>query len=296
MGNIISNIHSQSFNNKVVPKHDEKIKKVMPVYYTTEEPTHLDYINANNSWKLITDNNSTIQANIYEKKEINITCIHLFYETFYDKLFYVFPDIKNNFKRGVHNQGRMLVQMITILLQYLYNHDILIKLEELTIAHISFGVKTHHFYIAGDVLLHSLDTVLMEYFVDDYFNAWRKIYSSMLRIIIPIIDKNENNRIINSITNHYEYHYNPKSKPKKKVFPDFKDIPESELEKRDVNDTDNLTTSIVSHNVPNTFVYQTVKRNQMPPSNKKSSKSSKFLCNPKDIFSPNVSFIEPVII
>lgn len=300
MGNILHNpgkIAPYSKNRQDLAE-EQSSGCIEPTYYTTDLPDHSDYINANNSWKLITENNDIIRANICKKKHINITCMNLFYESFYNKLFSIFPETKKLFKNNIHHQGNMLVQMITILLEYYYNKDILKKLTSLVEMHISFGLKSYHFYIAGDILLYSVDSVLMDYFTIEYYDAWRKLYSSMLQIIIPIIKKNESNTITNKLISHYSYSYdNPDPDDAPDDAPDDTpdDAPEKQYERYNTSD---LIEDIMHPVRTKTFVFQTIKKNTSSAAAAEAASSDKsgLICEPKDIFSPNVSFIEPTII
>lgn len=279
--------------NRQDSAEEQSSGRIEPTYYTTDLPDHSDYINANNSWKLITENNDIIRANICKKKHINITCMNLFYESFYNKLFSIFPETKKLFKNNIHHQGNMLMQMITILLEYYYNKDILKKLTSLVEMHISFGLKSYHFYIAGDILLYSLDSVFMDYFTIEYYDAWRKLYSSMLQIIIPIIKKNESATFgeeTNKLISQYSYSYDAAAADDPQD-----ETPEKQYERYNTSD---LIEDIMHPVRTKTFVFQTIKKNTSSAAagSAASSDKSGIICEPKDIFSPNVSFIEPTII
>ena len=219
MGNRLSHFNFHHFTytsvspeiNPVKEPNIRKHVKIVSTYYTNEQPDHIDYILANESWNLIINDDETIKSNICNKKNVNITCIHLFYESFYDKLSLVYPEANSIFKNGVHDQSKMLIHMISSVLELFYNPEVLKKLKDVISSHLKFGIRSFHFYLLGDVLLYSLDQVLMEYFNVKYYDAWRKIYSYFLKIVIPIIKKNEDDYQINDIVYNYTYHYSNKN-------------------------------------------------------------------------------------
>jgi len=190
--------------NKFKPLENKNY--VSSSYYTEKPITPQDYIRANESWRLIVDNKGQKFLTIRKKQgnKYNNYCVVWFYEILYDYLFYLLPDVKVLFPHDIDKQGRMLVSMINLILESFYNHSLINKIKDLTIRHINYGVKLYHFYIMGEVLLYTLNEVLGEEFTEECFVAWKKIYSSMLRIIIPIYHNKEENYVLGKIHQIHE--------------------------------------------------------------------------------------------
>lgn len=197
-------------SSKVVPNNKE-LYDSLPYYFIDENITHFDYIKANDSWRLIVENKGKKYEEICKnnKKKNNKSknicdiddCVVLFYKIFYKKLFILLPEVQHMFHNDIEKQGRMLVNMITMILESFYNKEMINIIKELTVRHMKYGVKSYHYYIMGEVLFNSLNEILDVEFTDDCYHSWKKIYSSMLKIILPIIKIKENNKIINNIIN-----------------------------------------------------------------------------------------------
>jgi len=208
----------------------------------------------------------------------------------------------------------MLIYMITTLLDSFYDKDIVNRIKYLIEDHIKLGIKSYYFYIAGDVLLYSLNEVLLDYFIDNYYCAWSRIFSSLLRIIIPIVKNNEEENTVKEILNMFSYHYDKDKYITKKEENNKEDekrnkeecvriapLPNKKIEEDEVKDSEDSLMSnefnVDRLSLIRTYVYQTNKKNHKKYSSKKrSNSSSKLICSPRDIFSPNTSFIEPTII
>jgi hemoglobin-like flavoprotein len=172
----------------------------LPSYYSELTVNHKDYIQANISWKSIVEGTCKHYIHLKRSKKITEnTCITWFYKILYHRLFHILPEVESMFKRDIHKQGKMMVTMITDMLESYYNPKILDVMRDLTISHIKYGVHSYHFIIMGDALFYALDRVLGDDFTNDCANAWKKIYSSILRVIIPIYNQKEENRIINNL-------------------------------------------------------------------------------------------------
>jgi hypothetical protein len=90
------------------------------------------------------------------------------------------------FKDGLVTQGRFLVKMITLILSELNNdqkfNDVLYKL---VVVHNSKGVKASEYGLVGEVLFYALRKCIGEAYTVQLSRIWIKIFSRMLRVIVP---------------------------------------------------------------------------------------------------------------
>mmetsp|Transcript_6195 Transcript_6195/g.9345 ORF Transcript_6195/g.9345 Transcript_6195/m.9345 type:complete len:207 (+) Transcript_6195:119-739(+) len=168
----------------------EAIALMMPAYYMpTADVGPNDIAAAKVSWSLITDDKA--QPFLFGKKERLFqysTCIGWFYVVFFERLFDVHPACKPLFTAGVISQGKFLVKMITLSLHQLDEQEAFINtMHTLAVRHCERGVRAVEFGIVGDVLFYTLRKVLGDDYTDEVDIVWKKIYSGMLRIIVPLV-------------------------------------------------------------------------------------------------------------
>ncbi len=91
------------------------------------------------------------------------------------------------FKGGVVSQGNFLVKMLSLSLTLLNDqtkfYDTLYKLAE---NHCKKGIKAIEYGIVGEVLFYSLKKVLGSEYSKEVHRAWIKIFSRMLKIMVPV--------------------------------------------------------------------------------------------------------------
>ena len=84
-------------------------------------------------------------------------------------------------------QGSFLTNLFTFIFSSIENEAKCRKvLEELAISHVHKGVKSCEYGIIGEVIFWTLKTVMRNDYTFAIHTAWVKIFSSMLRIILPI--------------------------------------------------------------------------------------------------------------
>lgn len=169
-----------------VPKYDkftleEIVALMMPVYYTHNADITPEMLNiAKDSWLLITEDKCPRKVEVQSG-------VTLFYTTFYERLFDIHPLSKPLFKNGMQSQGKFIVKMIAMIINSLKYRDKFKKtMEDLALRHCQMGVKASEFSIVGDVLFYSLSTCLGSAYTRDVEDTWKKIYSAMLQIIVPL--------------------------------------------------------------------------------------------------------------
>jgi hemoglobin-like flavoprotein len=174
---------------------DELVTLMMPVYYThNAEITSEMLAVARECWKNIIEQDRSV-AFLEMKKNPTFefsNCAIWFYTVFYDRLFDVHPLCKPLFKNGLVSQGRFLVRMVTTTVNALaYPEKFKQALEDLAVRHCERGVKATEYSIVGDVLFFSLQKCLGPAYTHEVEDTWKKIYSAMIQIIVPLCLKYE---------------------------------------------------------------------------------------------------------
>jgi len=168
-------------------KDNEIVGLMMPIYYTAEEMLPEQRKIASDSWNLIL-NDTIPDVDERKKNDPEFTSVTFFYDSFYARLFDIHPMSRELFKSGMKAQGKFLVSMITLSLSELDNPEkfntALVKLAEV---HYHRGVKASEYGIVGEVLFWALRLVVgTELYTDQMHSAWVKVYSRMLRVIVPV--------------------------------------------------------------------------------------------------------------
>jgi hemoglobin-like flavoprotein len=97
--------------------------------------------------------------------------------TFYNRVFELDPEIEPLFRRNIHEQGRMFLQMLGLALNNLGKRNELTSLiQELAQRHVSYGVKDSDYDTIGAALLWTLEQELKEDFTSEVREAWTAAY------------------------------------------------------------------------------------------------------------------------
>lgn len=172
------------------PLAEEALGIKFPSYYVKDPVNDDDLSLARGSWDLIVEDKC--REYLAKKEELGMYCITWFHTVFYGQLFDLDPGARALFKRDIEQQGRMLVRMISFSLSSFHEGTNLRQsLEKLAIAHASKGVVWTQYNTMGDALFYSLRKVLASEFTQPINDAWIKIYSSMLRIVLPVAVREE---------------------------------------------------------------------------------------------------------
>ena len=201
---------------------EEIVLLMMPVYYIPQvEVTSNDILACQNVWNLILDEKSieyqnylktitiaaaattTIATTTITSTTVATTnntiqpksCIEWFYSIFYDRLFNVHPLCRPLFTKGIESLGTFLVQMISLTLSQLRDSLKFKKtMRSLAIRHCERGVKAIEYGIIGEVLFYALKKCLgLVSYTIEVENSWKKVYSAMLREIVPLVVNYERN-------------------------------------------------------------------------------------------------------
>jgi hemoglobin-like flavoprotein len=196
---------------------EEIVMLMMPVYYCADILTKDEHKMASASWQLILNNTAPGYLAL-KKNNPNFkftSSILFFYDTFYLRLFDIHPLARDLFK-DAKSQGKFLVKMISLSLSehadVVKYEKTLIKLAEIhnergvkaiECKGLSFFLNTLHqpavilifsFYLllildglVGEVLFWSIRAIVgAEAYTYDIHQAWVKIYSRMLRTMVPV--------------------------------------------------------------------------------------------------------------
>mmetsp|Transcript_21808 Transcript_21808/g.21978 ORF Transcript_21808/g.21978 Transcript_21808/m.21978 type:complete len:218 (+) Transcript_21808:123-776(+) len=169
--------------------NEEMASMMMPLYYIKEcAAVEEDIRMGSETWQKITD--GTCKGYLEYKASVTGECdppLLWFTNVFYTRLFDVNPAAKSLFGNDVKSQTKVLAAIINTALNQLRDPSTYEKtLENLAHVHVKRGVKGVQFGIAGDVLLWSFLQALKDEFHEDSRIVWTKLYSFMLKTLLPV--------------------------------------------------------------------------------------------------------------
>jgi hemoglobin-like flavoprotein len=98
--------------------------------------------------------------------------------TFYDNLFLADPRLRPMFKGNLHEQGKLLMQMIGAAVRLLDRPaDLVPVLQQLGRRHAVYGVTTSHYATVGMALMDTLELALADHFDAEMREAWAAMYA-----------------------------------------------------------------------------------------------------------------------
>ncbi len=101
-------------------------------------------------------------------------------EMFYTRLFQDYPEVKPYFKGDMKEQGKKLMQMITLAVNSLDNLEPLLgPIKDLGKKHVTYGVKQEDYDKVGATLLWTLEQGLQNDFTAEVKDAWTLTYSTV---------------------------------------------------------------------------------------------------------------------
>lgn len=182
------------------------IDLMMPLYFDPVDCSLLEHQVAEQSWNLVlTDSSPEFLVKKGTEGFPYTSSVTLFYDTFYVRLFDIYPTAKQLFKSDIKDQGKFLVMMMSLALsEYSKPSQFDKSLVKLAEIHFKKGVKATECKsaistlrckfsdflpdgIVGDVLFWTLRRVLgSDYFTPALLRIWIKIYSRMLKSIMPV--------------------------------------------------------------------------------------------------------------
>jgi nitric oxide dioxygenase len=104
-------------------------------------------------------------------------------QLFYGRLYELDPSLRLMFKSDMKEQGRKLMQMLSVAVHALNNLDgIISAVQALGQRHVGYGVTMEHYAIVGDALLWTLEQGLGEAFTPDVKEAWTAVYVLLTQV------------------------------------------------------------------------------------------------------------------
>jgi hemoglobin-like flavoprotein len=101
---------------------------------------------------------------------------------FYGKLFELDPELKPMFKSDIREQGKKLMQMITMAVRGLNEPaKLLPAVEDLGRRHVGYGVRKKDYDTVGTALLWTLGQGLGDAFTPEVKNAWAETYTVLAK-------------------------------------------------------------------------------------------------------------------
>ena len=166
----------------------ELVVLVTPKYFVTDEVKDDDIHLCRTSWRKLIDGSAAefrLKKNTAEFA--NISCLTWFYRTFYQRLFDVNPSARHFFVEDAESQGRLLMGIISTILNQLKDHakfqGILTSLAHV---HSERGIRAMQYGLFGNVLFWTLSYCLGADYDDFTSLAWIRVYSNMLKVILPV--------------------------------------------------------------------------------------------------------------
>ena len=105
-------------------------------------------------------------------------------EIFYAKLFEYAPELKPLFKRGLKEQGRMLMSTLKLAVRGLDDLPALVPvLQQLAERHVGYGVQASDYTPVGNALLYTLKTGLGDAWTPELRQAWIEVYRAMAQVM-----------------------------------------------------------------------------------------------------------------
>ena len=105
-------------------------------------------------------------------------------ELFYGRLFELDPSLRPLFKGDMFEQGRKLMQMITVAVKSLTNLDqVLPAVQALGRRHVGYGVTNAHYATVGAALLWTLEQGLGAAFTPAVKEAWAETYGTLAGVM-----------------------------------------------------------------------------------------------------------------
>ncbi len=113
-------------------------------------------------------------------------------ELFYGRLFELDPTLKPLFTSDIKEQGKKLMQMISIAVNGLSKLETIIPaVEDLGRRHVAYGVKEEHYATVGSALLWTLEKGLGDAFTPDVKAAWTETYETLATTMLNAASKED---------------------------------------------------------------------------------------------------------
>ena len=103
---------------------------------------------------------------------------------FYGRLFEIAPEVKPLFKGDMTEQGKKLMQTISLAVASLTKLDTIIPtVQQLGVGHLDYGVEASHYDTVGAALLWTLEQGLGDDFTEEVKAAWTETYVTLATVM-----------------------------------------------------------------------------------------------------------------
>ena len=162
---------------------------MMPLYYQVDDVVVSDIIVCDRTWQTIMNSTAAGISALRSSSPGHLTHgPELFRETFFARFFNVHPAAEPMFSDAAVQSGNFIGSMIALCFTQLDDpKSFRKKVVSMAEDHCQMGVRTVEYGVVGDVLFHCIEVFLgKEAYTRAVERSWLKIFSSMLRIIVPI--------------------------------------------------------------------------------------------------------------
>jgi hemoglobin-like flavoprotein len=178
-------------SDKYIASRDitEVVKCMMPLYYHTDEVIVSDIITCDRTWQSIMNSSAACIPALRSLSPGRLTHgPELFREAFFSRFFNVHPAAEPMFSDAAVQSGKFIGSMIALCFTQLDDPKAFRKkVVSMAEDHCHMGVRTVEYGVVGDVLFHCIELFLgKEAYTRAVERSWLKIFSSLLRIIVPI--------------------------------------------------------------------------------------------------------------
>ena len=165
---------------------EERIALIMmPVYYIAgASPQDADV--TQKSWKQIVDGTAPPYLEEQKNPKFSLSASNWFNKIFFDRLFELNPSSRSFFTQSVQN-SRVLEKMIHMVTTASVDENFGETLRNVVVKHCEKGIKAVEYGTMGEALLYALGQALGPLNTPEVVMAWRKQYSEILRLTIPVI-------------------------------------------------------------------------------------------------------------
>jgi len=106
-------------------------------------------------------------------------------DVFYGKLFFDMPYLEKLFHTPKEEQSRKLIEMLSVIVGRLDNlEELTEEIKQLSIRHVQYGVKEHHYKAVGSALLWTLQQGLGRDWNEEIKEAWGSCFQVLSTTMI----------------------------------------------------------------------------------------------------------------
>eukprot|EP01041_Mallomonas_annulata_P014279 gene14278-30382_t len=172
---------------------EQVFERMLPIYYLKDVVIlDEDIAAARASWELVTTDSSPEFNRRKGTEGFPSSCLSWYYDSFYEESYALDSSAKALYKSSLKVQVKALVAMIQMMLTIFKTPEKTnIVLTAVANGHTKKGVKAFQYGIVGEVLIKTFQDCLAEGFTDDMKQAWVKIFSYCLKVILPVAIAND---------------------------------------------------------------------------------------------------------